>query len=249
MSEIALSAEGIGVRLGGTIVLRDVCLEVAAGEVLGVFGPSGAGKSTLFRALAGEERVASGCVRLAGEDVTALPLWQRARRGLGYVPQTPSVLWDLTVAENLAAFRRLAPRPAGPTPEPAALLADLGLDGRASVRASSLSGGERRRLELGRALSAAPRVLLCDEPFAAIDPLGAERAGALLRRAAQAGAAVVLADHHVEEALRLCDRAALLLGGEVAVIAPPPDFLGLPLVRKHYAAGGAAAPGSARSSE
>ncbi|MFT3775767.1 MAG: ATP-binding cassette domain-containing protein [Minicystis sp.] len=238
MSGIALAADGIGVRLGGATVLRDVRIEVEAGEVLGIFGPSGAGKSTLFRALAGEERITSGRVQLAGEDVTALPLWQRARRGLGYVPQTPSVLWDLTVAENLAAFRRLAPGAGGP--DVTALLADLGLAERLSVRASSLSGGERRRLELARALSAAPRVLLCDEPFAAIDPLGAERAGALLRRAAAAGAAVVLADHHVEAALGLCDRAALLLGGEVAVIAAPADFLGLPLVRKHYTAGTAA---------
>jgi lipopolysaccharide export system ATP-binding protein len=240
VSAVALAAEGIGVRLGGVTVLREVSFAVAPGEVLGIFGPSGAGKSTLFRALAGEEPLTAGRVRLDGVDVTALPLWQRARRGLGYVPQTPSVLWDLTVAENLAAFRLLAPPPRGPVPDPGALLAELGLDGRASVLASALSGGERRRLELGRALSLAPRVLVCDEPFAAIDPLGAEQAGALLRRLARAGAAVILADHHVEAALGLCDRAALLLGGEVAEIAAPADFLGLQLVRQHYSGAGAA---------
>jgi lipopolysaccharide export system ATP-binding protein len=234
VSEILLAVEGLGVRLGGATVLRDVRIEVAAGEVLGIFGPSGAGKSTLFRAVAGEERPTSGRVRIGGADVTAEPLWRRARRGLGYVPQTPSVLWDLTVAENLAVFRDLSPVGA---PAIADLLADLGLDGRASVRASALSGGERRRLELGRALLGVPRVLLCDEPFAAIDPLGAERAGALLRRVAERGAAVVIADHHVPEALRLCDRAALLLGGEIAAVAAPEAFLGLPLVAKHYAGG------------
>ena len=237
---VLLAAEGIEVRLGGASVLREVHFAVSAGEVLGIFGPSGAGKSTLFRALAGEEPLTAGRVVLAGEDVTRAPLWKRARRGLGYVPQTPSVLWDLTVAENLAVFRRLAPapgdgRPDGP-PNLAALLADLGLEGRAEVRADALSGGERRRLELARALSASPRVLLCDEPFAAIDPHGTERAAARLRALAEAGGAVIIADHHVAEALRLCDRAALLLGGELAVIAAPAEFCRDPLVRKHYAA-------------
>jgi lipopolysaccharide export system ATP-binding protein len=233
-----LAARGITVHKGGAVVLREVSFEVAAGEVLGVFGPSGAGKSTLFRALAGEERPASGSVLLDGAEVTAEPLWKRARRGLGYVPQTPSVLWDLTVAENLDVFRRLGPAHLEP-PDPAEILADLGLDGRAAVRASALSGGERRRLELCRALAAAPRALLCDEPFAALDPVGAARAGARLEALAAAGAAVVVADHHVAEALELCDRAALLVGGEIAVVAEPAAFLAHPLVERHYTSGGA----------
>lgn len=235
---VLLAAEGLSVRLGGASVLHEVRFEVSAGEVLGIFGPSGAGKSTLFRALAGDEPRASGRVLLAGEDVSRLPLWKRARRGLGYVPQTPSVLWDLTVAENLAVFHRLAPRsgPAVGHEGGAALLAALGLAGRAHVRADALSGGERRRLELARALMAGPRVLLCDEPFAAIDPHGAEGAGALLREVAAGGGAVVLADHHVAEALRLCDRAALLLDGELVVVGAPHEFCRDPLVRKHYAA-------------
>jgi len=229
--EELLVAAGLEVRLGGTVVLRDVSLAVAAGEVLGIFGPSGAGKSTLFRALAGEERPTAGRVLLAGVDVTARPLWERARRG---------VLLDLTVAENLAVFQQLAPRHAerprrDDARAAARLLDELGLTGRAQVRAGALSGGERRRLELARALSAAPRVLLCDEPFAAIDPHGAERAGARLRALADAGAAVLLADHHVAEALRLCDRAALLLDGEVALVAEPADFCRDPLVQQHYA--------------
>ena len=224
-----LSAEGITVRIAGREVVRSVSLEVAPGEVLGVFGPSGAGKSTLFRALAGEERPASGVVRIDGEDVSRRPLWQRARRGLGYLPQTPSVLLDLTVAENLAVFGRLGGRTLG-----AGDLEALGRAGRLDVVAGSLSGGERRRLELGRALCASPRVLLCDEPFAAIDPLGASRVTERLRAAAGEGLSVVIADHHVAEALRLCDRAALLLEGEIALIAPPGEFCDHELVRKHY---------------
>ena len=227
----ALRAAGISVDIGGAPVLRDVSLDALPGEVLGVFGPSGAGKSTLFRALAGEQPLRSGRVFLEGHDVTALPLWARARRGLGYLPQTPSVLWDLTVAENLAVFRSVAVAP-GPTP--AELAAELGLEGRLDVRAGSLSGGERRRLELARALSASPRALLCDEPFAAIDPLGAGRVAARLRALAAAGAAVIIADHHVAEALGLCHRAALLLEGEVALVAEPAAFSSNPLVRKHY---------------
>jgi lipopolysaccharide export system ATP-binding protein len=253
VSEALLVAEGISVHLGGAAVLRGASLAVAAGEILGVFGPSGAGKSTLFRALAGEERLTAGRVLLAGVDVTSRPLWQRARRGLGYVPQTPSVLLDLTVAENLAVFRRLAPRREGAlTAQPVAtdeLLADLGLAGRAGVRAGALSGGERRRLELARALVAAPRVLLCDEPFAAIDPQGAERVGARLRALADGGGAVVLADHHVAAALRLCDRAALLLGGEIASVASPVEFCRDALVQKHYAVIPVAPPGPAGSPE
>jgi len=224
-----LEAHALTVHLGGRAVVHGVDLVVRSGEVLGVFGPSGAGKSTLFRALAGEERLVSGRVELDGMDVTALPLWSRARRGLGYVPQTPSVLWDLTVAQNLAVFARLSGR------EPRRDLSEaLGLGDRGDVAAGSLSGGERRRLELARALSAAPRVLLCDEPFAAIDPHGASRVAKELRTAAEGGAAVIVADHHVAQALELCHRAALLLDGEIAVLASPDDFGARDLVRKHY---------------
>jgi lipopolysaccharide export system ATP-binding protein len=245
LSARLLEAKRLAVRLGGAVVLRDVSLEVAKGEVLGVFGPSGAGKSTLFRALAGEERLTAGTVRIEGRDVTALPLFQRARLGLGYLPQTPSVLWDLTVAENLTVYCDLG-RPAGESPRGASrgtarapdlrvLAASLGLDARLGVAASALSGGERRRLELARALSMRPRVLLCDEPFAAIDPIGAAKVAARLAAHAAEGFAIVLADHNVTEALRLCHRAILLLEGEIAVSARPEDFARDPSVARFYA--------------
>jgi lipopolysaccharide export system ATP-binding protein len=263
-----IAASALSVRLAAHWVLRDVNLAVGAGEVVGIFGPSGAGKSTLFRALAGEERLARGSVWLKGEDVTAMPLWRRARRGLGYLPQTPSVLWELSVAENLAVFERLArrdapvisprdtssalrsdaslasPRDASSTlrsgDAPAtgsgaqAIARDLGLEERIRVKAGSLSGGERRRLELARALCGSPRVLLCDEPFAAVDPAGAAKVSQALSRLAASGAAVLIADHHVAEALRLCHRAALLLDGQIALVAEARAFSRHELVRKHY---------------
>lgn len=227
-----LVAEGISVRVGGNAVLRSVDLRAAAGEIVGVFGPSGAGKSTLFRALAGEQAVASGRVWIGQEDISMMPLWERARRGLGYLPQTPSVLWDLTVAENIDVFRRLS-RPARARGE-RDIIADLGLSERRGVAAKALSGGERRRLELARALCASPRVLLCDEPFAAVDPSGASKIAAALARLAASGSSVIVADHRVAEALRLCHRAALLVDGAIALTATPDVFRRHELVQKHY---------------
>ncbi len=227
----ALVARGLRVARGGKDVLRGVDLDARAGEVLGVLGPSGAGKSTLFRALVGEDPPDHGTVVIAGHDVTRWPLWRRARAGVGYVPQGPSVLWDLTVRQNLDAFRLITRMRA----EDAAVAANrVGLEQRLDVRAGELSSGERRRLELARAVTRLPRVLVCDEPFAGVDPVGAERLGDLLRGLAREGAAVILADHHVAEALRVCSHATLLLDGRVAVSAPAAEFPSHPLVRGRY---------------
>lgn len=216
---------------GGRAILRGVDLEASAGEVVGVLGPSGAGKSTLFRALVGEARPDRGTVMLDGEDITQWPLWRRARAGIGYVPQGPSVLWDLSVRNNLLAFRRVARMPPA---DPVEAAERVGLGHRLDVAASELSAGERRRLELARALTRSPRVLVCDEPFAGVDPAGAERLGNLLRDLAADGATVLLADHHVSEALRICTRALLLLDGAIAIGAAAQDFASLPLVRRSY---------------
>jgi lipopolysaccharide export system ATP-binding protein len=226
-----LVARGLRVARGGKDVLRGVDLEARAGEVLGVLGPSGAGKSTLFRALVGEDPPDHGSVSIAGQDMTRWSLWRRARAGVGYVPQGPSVLWDLTVRQNLDAFRlitRMGPEDA------AVAAARVGLEQRLDVRAGELSSGERRRLELARAVTRLPRVLVCDEPFAGVDPVGAERLGDLLQGLARDGAAVILADHHVAEALRVCSHATLLLDGRVAVSALAADFPSHPLVRGRY---------------
>lgn len=234
----ALAGLGLRVTRGTKTVLRGVDLVAYGGEVLGVLGPSGAGKSTLFRALVGEIGVDEGRVELLSHDVTRLPLWQRARRGLSYVPQSPSVLWDLSVRENLATYRRIVHPRARRSGEARAIeeLAErVALTDRMDVRAGELSGGERRRLELARALTRPPKVLVCDEPFAGVDPRQASRIGDMLRAlAADTGVCIVLADHHVEEALRVCTRAVLLLDGEVGVDASPEAFREHPLVASRY---------------
>jgi lipopolysaccharide export system ATP-binding protein len=199
--------------------------------VLGVIGPSGAGKSTLFRVLVGEARADAGAIAVEGADVSAWPLWRRARIGVGYVPQGPSVLWDLSVRANLLAYRQIARVPPA---DPAQMAERVGLTSRLEVAASELSAGERRRLEVARALTRSPRVLVCDEPFAGVDPAGAERVANLLRDLAAGGAAVLVADHHVAEALRICSRALLLLDGQVAAAASAEQFLDLPEVQHSY---------------
>jgi len=230
---VLLKAAGLRVERGGQAILRDVDLEADAGEVLGVLGPSGAGKSTLFRALTGEIVPDAGKVTLDAEDVTDWPLWRRARRGVGYIPQSPSVLWDLTVRANLATFQRVADRSAA-AGEVIAAAEEVDLASRLDVRAGELSAGERRRLEFARAITRAPRVIVCDEPFAGVDPAGAARLGELLVALAHKGVTVLLADHHVTEALRVCTRAVLLLDGAVAASGAPEEFQEHPLVRSRY---------------
>ena len=226
-----LEARALVVNRGDRKILRGVSVTAKPGEVVGVLGPSGAGKSTLFRALVGEITVDEGTVMLDREDVTKAPLWARARLGVGYVPQTPSVLWDLTVEQNLRVFRRIVHG----DENVGALAERVALEDRLSVRAGSLSGGERRRLELARALTRTPKVLVCDEPFAGVDPAQASRLGDLLRTLAdEEQVAVLLADHHVSEALRVCTRALLLLDGTIAIDKPPGEFEQDELVRGRY---------------
>jgi lipopolysaccharide export system ATP-binding protein len=228
-----LEASGVRVERGKKAILRGVELTAEPGELVGILGPSGAGKSTLFRALTGEVPPDAGRIALDGVDITAWPLWKRARAGVGYVPQSASVFWDMSVRENLDAFHRIVHR----TDDAKAVSAAgerVGLAHRLDVPAGELSAGERRRLELARAITRTPRVLVCDEPFAGVDPAGATQLADLLVELAKTGVTVLLADHHVAEALRVCTRAVLLLDGAVAAAAPPAEFEEHPLVRGRY---------------
>lgn len=227
-----LCAEAIETRRHGAPILRGVSLDVARGSVVALLGPSGAGKTSFFRVVVGEEAPDAGRVLFDGVDVTREPLFRRARRGLGYLPQGPSVLFDLTVRQNLQTFARIVSRPAR---EVVALAERVDLAARLDVLAGDLSGGERRRLEIARALSARPRVLVCDEPFSGVDPLGAEKIAAMLRGLAEDdGVAIVLADHHVVESLAIADEVLLLVDGVVETRGTPKEFAAHPLAQGRY---------------
>ena len=241
----AIEARDLKVARGDKMILRGVSIAAQPGEVLGVLGPSGAGKSTLFRALVGEIPAEAGVVLLGGKDVTERALWERARAGISYVPQTPSVLWDLSVRDNLRVYHRIVTgdalrffRASDRTAEDKAvaeLASRVQLGDRLEVRAGELSGGERRRLELARSLTRPPKVLVCDEPFAGVDPQQATRLGDMLQAlAVEEKVAVLLSDHHVAEALRVCTRAVLLLDGAIAMEGTPDEFQEHPLVVGRY---------------
>jgi lipopolysaccharide export system ATP-binding protein len=231
VERLTLCARALRVALGGTEVLRGVDLSVGEGRISGVLGPSGAGKTTLFRALAGELIPHAGSVMLFGRDVTSAPLWKRARLGLGYVPQTPSVLTGLSVSENIRTFERIARVGRA---DPSERAASVGLSRQLGVRAGDLSGGERKRLELLRALIASPKLLILDEPFAGLDPPALRLFSELLRERAHAGCSIVLADHRVREALGVCDETLLLIDGAIAAQIPPDEFADHPAVRERY---------------
>ena len=220
-----LAASGVVAGWGSANVLNGVEFRIGAGERLAVLGPNGAGKTTLFDVLSGRLRPRGGSVTLAGEDVSHLPLHRRARLGLGYVPQTPTVFPDLTVWENLlAALESPARRGAPPDLEQAERgLTRFGLVAVRDRKAGVLSGGERRRVEVLRALLCRPVALLLDEPFAGLDPAG--------RKALTTGlaslpprTALVVTDHAADDVLALCNRVLLLIDGAVVFDGPVTDF-------------------------
>ncbi len=211
-----LAAEGLRHAYGERVVVDGIALSVAAGEILGLVGPNGAGKTTAFRLIAGIEPLRAGRVTLAGRDVTPFPLEARARAGLGYLPQEPSVFRGLTATENVIVGLEAAGEARRQRARRAAeLLEEVGISAAASTRADGLSGGERRRLEIARLLALRPRVLLLDEPFTGLDPLAAAGLRSLLRRLAGRGVAVLLTDHNVGVALPACDRAVLMVEGRI----------------------------------
>ena len=227
-ADAALAARAIHAGWGSAPLLRGLDLRVQPGERVAVLGPNGAGKTTLFDTLAGRLRPRAGSVTLGSVDVTALALHRRARLGLGYVPQEPTVFGGLTVRENLAAAlgapARRAPTDAAADEELLELtLGRFSLKQQAEQRADTLSGGERRRTEVARTLLLRPSVLLLDEPFAGLDPRGRQA----LRRGLEqlpARTALLVTDHAAQDLLLLCDRVVLLLDGAFAFDGPRADF-------------------------
>jgi lipopolysaccharide export system ATP-binding protein len=215
--------------------VRGVSLEVAAGEIVGLLGPNGAGKTTVFSMVVGLVRPDQGRVRLGERDVTELPMYRRARAGVSYLPQEPSVFRKMTVEENLLAIlETLALRPEERSERCRALLAEFGLSELARDRAYTLSGGERRRVEIARSLVLSPYFLLLDEPFAGIDPIAVLDIQKIVRRLASSGIGVLITDHNVRETLSIVDRAYIITGGEILRAGTPLALSSDTVVRKIY---------------
>ena len=209
----------------GRTVVRGVSLDVASGEVVGLLGPNGAGKTTTFYLVVGLTAPDSGRVTLDGEDVTAVPMYVRARKGIGYLPQEPSIFRGLTVEQNLLAIlETLDLNGAARRARVGELLAELSLTPLAKARAHTLSGGERRRVEITRALVLSPLFILLDEPFAGIDPIAVADIQAIIFHLKARGIGVLITDHNVRETLRITDRAYIVHDGVIFRSGTPADL-------------------------
>ena len=219
----------------GRKVVDDVELEIGQGEVVGLLGPNGAGKTTTFYILVGLARPDSGRVLLNGEEITDLPMYLRARSGISYLPQEPSVFRRLTSEENLLAVLETLPL----TPEQQRdrleeLLVQMGLETVRASKAYTLSGGERRRLEIARSLTLEPSFILLDEPFSGIDPLTVKDLQEIIRELAKSGIGVLITDHNVRETLTVTDRAYILKSGKIFRKGRPEELSNDPEVRRVY---------------
>ena len=215
--------------------MSGVSLSVLRGRVVGLLGPNGAGKTTCFRMMAGLLRPDTGRIALDGVDVTREPLHRRARRGLGYLQQEPSVFRGLSVEDNLylvLEIARVAPAEARRRVE--RWLDDMNLAPVRRMPARTLSGGEKRRLEVARVLVLDPAVVLLDEPFTGVDPKGVEELESWIRRMASSGIGVVITDHNVTECLAICDEAHLIADGRIVASGPPDELARDPRARTIY---------------
>ena len=231
-----LVAEGLRKSYRTRAVVRDFGLTLDAGEVVGLLGPNGAGKTTCFYMIVGLVPTDAGQIALDGQDITGLPMHERARRGIGYLPQEASVFRKLSVADNLLAVLELRSdlSPASRRIELQSLLEELQVGHVASQLGASLSGGERRRVEIARALAANPRLILLDEPFAGVDPISVGEIQKIVRHLKQRGIGVLITDHNVRETLGICDRAYILNAGSVLAQGSPEAVLANPDVRRVY---------------
>jgi len=211
-----LLADGLVKRYGGRVVVDHVCLYVNRGEIVGLLGPNGAGKTTTFYMIVGLIRPDAGRIEFEGRDITRLPMYQRARLGIGYLSQEPSVFRKLTVEENIRAILETLDLSAAEEERRLAeLLDELGLTPLAKQKAYTLSGGERRKLEITRALVTRPSMMMLDEPFSGVDPLAVSDIQQIIVGLKQRGLGIVITDHNVRETLAVVDRAYLLYEGKV----------------------------------
>ncbi len=231
-----LVAEKLSKQYKGRRVVQDVSLDIKSGEIVGLLGPNGAGKTTCFYMIVGLVPVDSGAIRLDDTDASRLPMHQRARLGVGYLPQEPSVFRHLTVEKNILAILETRRDLDGDGRQHLLeeLLRDLHISERRDTLGISLSGGERRRVEIARALATAPRFILLDEPFAGVDPISVIEIQNLIRHLQERGIGVLITDHNVRETLKICDRAYILSDGKVLTAGTPDRILYNEDVRRVY---------------
>ncbi|MDC0358068.1 LPS export ABC transporter ATP-binding protein [Oligoflexia bacterium] len=236
MENHILNTVNITKAYGGRRVVDTVSITVRSGEVVGLLGPNGAGKTTTFYMCVGLIAPNGGSVELDGQDISALPVYVRARKGIGYLPQEPSVFRKLTVKENIMAiletieFESEAQR----KDRLHELLEELGLSRLADNVASSLSGGERRRVEITRALARSPHFILLDEPFAGIDPIAVRDIQEIVSKLRDLGIGILITDHNVRETLGICERAYILVDGKVLEEGPPEVIANSESAQRYY---------------
>lgn len=230
-----LKAASVAKSYGGRRVVNCISLEVKGGEVVGLLGPNGAGKTTTFHMMVGLVQPDDGKVLMNDEDLTGAPIHQRARAGISYLPQESSVFRRLTVEENLRAILQTLDLSVAEQQERAdALMKMLGVTHLASHKANTLSGGERRRIEIARALVLSPYFLLLDEPFTGIDPIAVAEIQKIVRRLISSGIGILITDHNVRETLGICDRAYILNDGVVLEEGTPETIAASAKARKFY---------------
>ena len=231
-----LVAEGLRKHYKNREVVRNFGLTLEAGEVVGLLGPNGAGKTTCFYMIVGLVQADAGHITLDGTDITADPMYSRAKAGVGYLPQEPSVFRKLSVADNIRLVLELREDldSAARERELESLLDELQITHVADQAGASLSGGERRRCEIARALAAKPRLILLDEPFAGVDPISVGEIQRIVTHLKQRGIGVLITDHNVRETLGICDRAYILAEGAVLAQGTPEDILNNADVRRVY---------------
>jgi lipopolysaccharide export system ATP-binding protein len=222
-----LRAENLNKQYKGRQVVKDVSLEVQSGEIVGLLGPNGAGKTTCFYMIVGLVPVDSGAIHVDGVDAGRLPMHARARLGVGYLPQEPSVFRQLTVEDNIMAILETRKDMNDEQREGKleSLLRDLNVEARRQTLGISLSGGERRRVEIARALATEPRFILLDEPFAGVDPISVIEIQSLIKHLQDLSIGVLITDHNVRETLKICDRAYILNDGQVLTAGTPDEIL------------------------
>lgn len=235
MEAVELTARNLHKSYGGREVVKDVSINVSQGEIVGLLGPNGAGKTTSFYMMVGLVKANIGSISLAGEDLTEMPIHQRAMKGVGYLPQEASIFRDLTVEANIYSVienRNL------PTVKRKTLLEslinDFGLDHVRQSNGGALSGGERRRAEIARALALEPKFILLDEPFAGVDPLAVSDIQGIIKGLKNRNIGVLITDHNVRETLGIVDRAYIMNSGELLVSGSPNEIINNERARKFY---------------